>query len=157
MEFHKILHKHALIKIFSDRDDHQPWICTGFLESAYQIDDLQKKKLNELWLPATKLIANCALNRIIALQRELKRLFFQNLFRTHMGILLNCGRPWREFCKILTKKDHIFSINRWIEALEIVEKLNKYFANIGPVLFAKRPQSQIELVFEHKLNASVSE
>ena len=38
-----ILHHHAPMKVFSTKEDCQPWICTEFLGAANERDELQDK------------------------------------------------------------------------------------------------------------------
>ena len=82
--FLKILFKHAPLKTFTTRDDRQPWICTDYLESANEWDDLRRKAK---WTNSAcdKILANIARNRTTSLKRQLKRLFFQNSIQDAKG------------------------------------------------------------------------
>ena len=97
------MHKHAPLKVFSTRDDRQPWVNTEFFESANERDELAKKaeKSNRA---CDAFIAKRARNRTVSLKRELKRLFFQTSIRDSHGTQQNYGKPSRDYCKTQLRK-----------------------------------------------------
>ena len=147
-DFLNILHNHAPLKTFSDREDRQPWVSTEYLESCNERDDLQKIAKNTKQ-PFDIFLANRARNRTTSLKRELKRLFFQSSIEEANG---DSKKLWKALKRLLansTKKDNINSINNKTEPIEIASEINEYFINIGPNLASEIGQSAIDLDFSN--------
>ena len=105
-----ILHKHAPMKTFKTRDDRQPWVCTDYLESANERDELRLKahKSNSA---CDKILANRARNRTTSLKRQLKRLFFQTSIQDAKGDSAKLWKALKRLLRNTDKKDLITNIN----------------------------------------------
>ena len=84
-------------------------------------------------------------NRVTALKRELKRLYFQNSIHDAQG---DSSKLWKALKKFLNNtglSGKITSINGQTATSEIVNEINNYFIDIGPKLAANIPRSNLEL------------
>ncbi len=108
-DFLTILYKHTPLKTFHNRGDQQPWICTEFLESTNERDDLMEKA-SKSESAIDLFMAHQARNRTVALKRQLKRLFFQNSIIEAEG---DSAKLWKALKRLLSnckKKESITNI-----------------------------------------------
>ncbi len=145
--FQTILFKHAPQKVYNTRADRQPWVCTQFLESANERDELQKRAA-KTQSPLDSLRAKIVQNRTVSLIRNLKSMFFQNSIQEAGS---DSAKLWKTLKRILrnsTKKDQITQIGESTDPVEIVNSINSFFANIGSELSERIAPSTLELNFD---------
>ncbi len=84
VKFISKLDTHAPYKFFNSRKDRQPWVTTEFLECGNERDEKLKisTQTND---PVDKREYKRTRNRVVALKRELKRLFFQTSIQESRG------------------------------------------------------------------------
>ena len=91
LKFNTILDKHAPTKTFSSRRDRQPWVTTEYLEGTNERDN-KASTASQTLAPEDKAEYRRTRNRVTALKRELKHLYFQTSIEKSHG---DSGKLWK--------------------------------------------------------------
>ena len=83
-------------------------------------------------------------NFVTGLKKNLKKTFFQNALDRAKGDSKKLWKIIRLLVGNKKRKNNIFSLNGKTSNNEMAEELNKFFANVGPELAAKIPESLLE-------------
>ncbi len=145
------MHEHAPLKTFNTRRDRQPWVTTGYLESANERDEMQDKAKRSQ-LAIDDLRAKIIRNRTVSMKRNLKALFFQTSIQDAGN---DSAKLWKALKRLLQNSkpnNNITTINDKTDPLEIVTELNDFFSSIGTQLAQKIPLSNLELNFNSRPN-----
>ena len=121
-------------------DNLPPWVSKELLSEIKQRDNLENKahRTNNY---IDKLASKRKRNFVTGLKKNLKRTFFHNALERAKGDSKKLWKIIRLLVGNKKQKNNIFSLNGKTSNNEMAEELNNFFANFGPELAAKIPES----------------